>query len=241
MDTSVIQAAFPNKETSLPPTERVYTNYGNVPLINLLAGTYGRVLDVGCGAGDNAALVKSRHPECEVYGITHSSSEASIAEKFMSKCWVMDIESDLPEELRAEKFDVMIFSHVLEHLRNPDVVVARFLQMLTSGGQTLIAVPNVLSFKMRLRFLRGNFQYEPAGVMDDTHLHFYTYFTADQYLLAKAPNLKVSDKAVDGNFPLWVLRRHLLPAETRKRIDSWGLHHWPNLFGHQVVIRAVKE
>jgi len=48
------------REISLPPTERIYLNGGNPPLINLLSGDYHRVLDIGCGAGNNAALVKSK-------------------------------------------------------------------------------------------------------------------------------------------------------------------------------------
>lgn len=138
-------------------------------------------------------------------------------------------------------FDVLIFSHVLEHLRYPDAVVAHFSRLLCPGGQVLIAIPNVLSFKMRLRFLRGDFQYEPSGVMDDTHLHFYTYLTADRYLLAKSPDLKLAVKAVTGNFLLPLLRGRVIPHALGERIDAWGAHHWPNLFGHQVLIRAVKQ
>lgn len=77
--------------------------------------------------------------------------------------------------------------------------------------------------------------------MDDTHLHFYTYLTADRYLLAKCPDLKLSVKTVSGNFPLPLLRGHVLPHTVSERIDEWGIHHWPNLFGHQVLIRAVKQ
>jgi 2-polyprenyl-3-methyl-5-hydroxy-6-metoxy-1,4-benzoquinol methylase len=224
-----------------PAVDRVYTNGGNTPLIDLLNGKYCRILDVGCGAGNNAALVKARSVECDIYGITHSSAEAELARAYMSECWVMDLESDFPARIEKESLDVLIFSHVLEHLRHPEAVVAHYCELLRHGGLVLIAIPNVLSFKMRYRFLKGNFEYESAGVMDDTHLHFYTYFTADRYLLAKSPDLKIMVKTVTGSFPLWKLRGHLFPREVCNRIDGWGTQHWPNLFGHQILIKAVKD
>src|SRR5690242_5478256 len=94
--------------------ERVYVNDGNQPLIDLLSPKYRRILDVGCGAGDNAILIKAKNPECEIYGITHSVAEAELARKVMAGCWVFDIEGRFPEEIGTSKFDVLIFSHVLE-------------------------------------------------------------------------------------------------------------------------------
>jgi SAM-dependent methyltransferase len=222
-------------------SERVYSNQGNPPLIDLLGNGCNRLLDVGCGAGDNAALVKSRWSECDAFGITHSAAEAELARRYMARCWVFDIEDKLPDDLAHQSFDALIFSHVLEHLRDPAVVLVRFSRLLCSGGQVLIAVPNVLSWRMRVQFLFGRFEYESAGVLDDTHLRFFTYFTADQYLLSKSPDLELTYKAVDGSVPLWWLRRHLLSRNWSDRIDDWSCRHWPNLFGGQVLIKAVKQ
>jgi SAM-dependent methyltransferase len=230
-----------DREVSLPPTERIYENLGNLPLIKLLDGSRHRVLDIGCGAGDNAVLIRSRHSDCEIFGITHSAAEAERAQIHMKKCWVIDIEGEFPADLLSQSFDVQIFSHVLEHLRNPATVVARFSRLLRKGGQVLIAVPNILSLRMRLQFLRGDFQYQPSGPLDDTHLHFYTYLTADHCLLSEASDLKLTHKVVNGSVPLWLLRRHIFPTAWSKRVDAWGERHWPNLFGGQVLIRAVNQ
>ncbi len=80
---------------TLPLSERVYSNQGNPPLIDLLAKGSEHVLDVGCGAGDNAALIKFTHPECDICGITHSAAEAELTQRHMSRCWVFDIEGQL--------------------------------------------------------------------------------------------------------------------------------------------------
>jgi 2-polyprenyl-3-methyl-5-hydroxy-6-metoxy-1,4-benzoquinol methylase len=229
------------RDASPQISERVYSNLGNTPLVDLLESPCQRVLDIGCGAGDNAALIKLKNPKCEIFGITSSSAEAVLARAHMARCWVSDIECGLPGGLESYSFDTMVFSHVLEHLRDPASVLARFSRLLCSGGQVLIAVPNVLSWRMRLQFMSGNFQYQSSGVLDDTHLHFYTYVTAEAHLLPGSLDLDVAQKTVSGNVPLWLLRRYIISSGLRKRIDSWGCHHWPNLFGEQVLIRAVKR
>jgi 2-polyprenyl-3-methyl-5-hydroxy-6-metoxy-1,4-benzoquinol methylase len=226
---------------SFSAQERVYSNQGNPPLIDLLGEGCARLLDIGCGSGDNAVLVKLKHWDCEVWGITRSAAEYDLAQRHMTRCWVADIEDDLPDDLADQTFDALLFSHVLEHLRNPTEVLARFSRMLRSGGQVLIAVPNVLSWRMRVQFLSGRFEYESGGVLDDTHLRFFTYYTADQYLLSECPDLELIYKAASGSVPLWWLRRHVLPRKWADRIDEWGCCLWPNLFGAQVLIKAVKQ
>ncbi len=227
--------------TSLPLTERVYTNEGNPPVVSQIDNRCRRILDIGCGAGDNAALLKSRIPECEIFGVTRSDAEAERARAYMTECWVDDIEENVPDYLLRERFDCIIFSHVLEHLRDPAAVVARFSQLLNKGGSVAIAIPNVLYVGMRLEFLRGNFEYNPdGGILDDTHLHFYTCLTADRYLLAKSADLKLANKIVDGHIPMPGLRGRVIPRTWCKAIDRWGLRHWPNLFGYQIILKAVK-
>jgi 2-polyprenyl-3-methyl-5-hydroxy-6-metoxy-1,4-benzoquinol methylase len=217
---------------------RIYSNAGNTSLIDLLEPDASRVLDVGCGAGDNAALIHSRFPDSDIFGVTHSDAERALAERHMRRCWVFDIESDFATELDGQTFDVIIFSHVLEHLRDPARVLARYRPLLRRGGTILVAVPNVLCWPQRWKFLRGRFEYESSGIMDDTHVRFFTYLTADKYLLSQIPDASVTYKGATGSVPLWILRRHLLPKSWSNAIDRWGTAHWPNLFGSQVLIKA---
>lgn len=221
--------------------DRIYSNRGNGPLIDLLGDGCGSLLDVGCGAGDNAALLRSRDPSCRLFGITHSTAEAELAKQHMQRCWVLDIEGALPPELASQRFGALMFSHVLEHLREPALVLARFSQLLSPGGIALIAVPNVLSWRQRLQFLRGRFEYQTSGVLDDTHLRFFTYFTAARYLLAQSPALELESQSVTGSVPLWWLRRRVLPGAFSQAIDAWGCRAWPNLFGGQILIKAIKK
>ena len=220
--------------------ERIYANRGNRRLLALHRGAWGRVLDVGCGAGDNAAIIRQEFEPSSIDGITHSDAEADIAGAHLDRCWVFDIERELPAEFAEHRFDTMLFSHVLEHLREPADVLARFAERLAPGGSILIAVPNIVVWRQRLKVLRGSFDYEPVGLMDETHLRFITFRTAERVLLARAKDLTVTDKAVEGSVPLWWLRRHILPVAWSASVDRWGERRWPTVAGGRIVIRAIK-
>lgn len=225
----------------LPGTgaDHVYTNNGNAPLIDLLDGDVRQVLDVGCGAGDNAVLLRARFPDCQIHGLTLSAAESAIAASRMNSCTVWDIESGIPDAFRFRTFDAILFSHVLEHLHNPDLVLADFSRLLKRGGSALVAVPNVVTWSMRWRILRGEFQYQSEGILDSTHLRFFTYHTADRYLLRRCEGLRLVAKHVTGTVPQWWLRRHILPASGSQLVDRLGCRLWPNLFGDQILLKAV--
>lgn len=239
--TSDARAALARERprAAAPEPGRVYSNAGNPALLALLDPGARRVLDVGCGAGDNAALLEARG--CEVHGITHSHAEAALAAPHLARAWVFDVEGPWPAELEGERFDALVFSHVLEHLRRPSQVLARFCRLLRAGGSVLIAVPNVLGWRQRLSFLAGRFEYAESGVLDSTHLRFFTFFTADALLLADAPELQLELKRVTGSVPLWWLRRHLLPPELSAALDALGCRLRPNLFGDQILLKASQR
>ena len=199
-----------------------------------------RILDVGCGTGGNARLLREAFPDRKVYGVTVSESERAAAAQLMVRCWVADVEKELPSELAAMRFDSIICSHVLEHLRAPAAAVQRLAQLLTDEGVLLIAVPNVLFYRQRWHFLMGRFEYREFGVMDDTHLRFFTYNTAAPYLLSKAQHLDHVETHVRGNVPLRWLRT-LFGSRISVRLDDYGCRTWPNLFGSEIVVQVKRS
>lgn len=214
-----------------------YINAGNELVLSLVPADTRRILDVGCGAGDNARRLKAERTGMEIVGITHSAEEADLARPFLDAVCVGDVEVIETGKLGAP-FDLLLFSHVLEHLRDPVAVVGRLLPALRPGGYVLIAVPNTLEWRSRYKLLRGQFKYADHGIFDRTHLRFFTYETAPQELVAPLHSLRLEVCKGRGSAPLGPLRRWLLPARMRAGIDAIAVRFMPNLFANEVAMLA---
>lgn len=220
--------------------EKVYENAGNEGVVRLIDPECRTILDVGCGSGDNARLSRQMGHECKFYGITLSAQERRSALSWMDECWVEDIETSSLDCLSGWEFDSLMFSHVLEHVRDPVNVVTKFLPFLKPNGTVLIGLPNVLFWRQRLLFLMGKFEYKSEGLMDETHIRFFTYFTAQNCLPNDKSGLRMMTKVGDGNVPQWFLRSHLFPTPLSVWVDRMGCKLFPNLFGFQILITARK-
>lgn len=215
-----------------------YTNSGNSSIVNFISESDLTILDIGCGAGDTGKLIRSIYPSTEVIGVTCSQSEYNQAIQSLNSCIHIDIEKQtLPEE-HERLFDVIIFSHVLEHLLDPITVVINLLRYLKPEGKIIIALPNIANWRERYKMVMGKFEYTDSGVMDRTHLHFYTFHTATKYLIDPIKVLKIDHHFVNGSIPLAFFRHHLLTLDMKKNLDRLGCKYIPNLFGGEIVIVA---
>lgn len=142
-------------------------------LIMEFVGSGKRVLDVGTATGYVAqALVQQG---CAVTGIELDPEAAKKAEEHCERVIVGDVEGlDLRKELGEETFDVILFGDVLEHLRNPLQVLSKVRPFLSSEGYVVASIPNIAHGSVRLALLQGEFRYRPLGLLDDTHLRFFT-------------------------------------------------------------------
>jgi len=132
-----------------------------------------KVLDVGCASGYLAKELIKRH--CRVTGIEIDPLAVHKAEKFCNTVIVGDIENDkIRDKLNGEKFSVIILADVIEHLKSPEATLISLMAFLDIGGQVIISVPNIAFVTNRLSHLLGNFDYSDWGIIDKTHLHFFT-------------------------------------------------------------------
>jgi SAM-dependent methyltransferase len=219
--------------------DRVYSDAGNPRVVELIDRDLVDVLDVGCGSGDTAALLRARDPHKRIDGITASRAEAERAASRLDHCWVANVEEALPQALTERRYDVLVLSHVLEHMREPERVVARFAALLRPGGVCVIALPNVMVYRQRWQFLRGRFDYQAQGLMDETHLRFYSYDSAPR-VLSQTPELSIVHRDVTGSAPLWRARRMLRPPMAAA-IDALACRSWPNLFGAELLLKCRKQ
>jgi 2-polyprenyl-3-methyl-5-hydroxy-6-metoxy-1,4-benzoquinol methylase len=218
----------------------LYTNQGNATILQFLEEGDRSILDIGCGAGDTGKLIRSVYPEVSITGITCSQIEYQQAVQKLDFCICMDIEQGVLPVLSDQKFDVLIFSHVLEHLLDPVAAIKKLLPLLKVGGKVIIALPNIANWRERIKLASGNFEYTDSGVMDRTHIHFYTFHTAPRYLLEPIPELKLEDHLVHGSIPLAFFRHQLLSQKFKKQLDNLGCRLIPNLFGREILMRAIK-
>ncbi len=141
------------------------------------------ILDVGGAAGDLEALVRSRG--CRSTVIEADPADAIKAAEVCDCVIVGDIETlDLERELAEKRFDVIVFADVLEHLRDPLATLARMTRFMAPDGCVLASVPNVSHAAVRLSLLAGKWEYTPTGLLDRTHLRFFTRSTIERLFAA---------------------------------------------------------
>ena len=162
--------------------ERV-DEYFNVPWEEVLAivpRDVRRALEVGCGAGATLAALKERQP-CEVVGVEIEPAAAQRARMVLDAVYEFDAEEEtLP---RDEFFDLLILNHVMEHFVNPWQTLRRWVAYVRPGGYVIVGVPNIAHYKVLGRLIfRDEFQYEPRGILDWTHLRYFTAVSIERLM-----------------------------------------------------------
>jgi SAM-dependent methyltransferase len=157
-----------------------------------------RVLDVGCGAGGLGAALQADHG-CEVVGIEGVPDAAEHARRRLDEVLCLDLEKlgSLPAEMGS--FDTIVFADVLEHLRDPARLVRNLLPSLSDDGVLVLSVPNVKHWTVVYPLLVADgFAYEDAGLLDRTHVHFFTAHEVTRMLAElglEVTHLEVNDHA----------------------------------------------
>ncbi|MGB3683217.1 MAG: class I SAM-dependent methyltransferase, partial [Rubrobacteraceae bacterium] len=202
-------------------------------LIVQLTGPGKRVLDVGTATGYVAkALVKRG---CEVTGVEINPEAAEQAEEHCKRVIVGDIESmDLAAELGDETFDVIVFGDLLEHLKEPLQTLERFKSFLNSEGYVISSIPNIAHGSVRLALLQGEFRYRTLGLLDDTHLRFFTLDSVKQLFADAGFLIDVLERTRLGIFATEIeVDRDTVPEETLDRIRKD-----PEALTYQFVLTA---
>jgi methionine biosynthesis protein MetW len=132
-----------------------------------------RVLDVGCATGYFARrLVEEKG--CRVVGVEGDTQAAEEARSHCERVHVGNLEDGAFLGKIEDRVDVVFFGDVIEHLAEPSPLLNRAHSWLKAGGRVICSVPNVAYWKIRYELLRGRFDYQEIGILDRTHLRFYT-------------------------------------------------------------------
>lgn len=207
-------------------------------ILRLAANGHGRrLLDVGAAHGYLAREFRSRG--FQVTGIEASAVLGEEAAKHCDELLLLDLDGPLPAF--PEPFDIIIFGDVLEHLKNPVAVLRQLTAGLREGGEVIISLPNVANLYVRLRLLFGRFDYQERGILDRTHLRFFTRETFREFLLDAGMELEELT-ATPIPLTLVIPQRHqgVLFAMLHAA-NAWLARSWQTLFGYQFVALARKK
>ncbi len=146
-----------------------------------LVGSGKRVLELGPATG-YMSRVFAEHG-CTVIGIEIDPAMAERAGEFCERVIVGDLDTlDLDAELGEERFDAIVAADVLEHLKDPLAALTRLKPFLDPAGSFVLSIPNIAHGSVRLALLSGNFTYRDIGLLDATHLRFFTRETIEKLL-----------------------------------------------------------
>lgn len=132
------------------------------------------ILDIGCSSGYFDKILIDQK-KCIVDGIELDKDDYEKAKKICRAMWHGNIEDSLfPWELISDKYDHILFIDVLEHLLDPSEALKKCARFLKPNGSIIFSIPNMGNGTVRLELLTGGFTYQSDGLLDATHLHYYT-------------------------------------------------------------------
>ena len=193
-----------------------------------------RLLDVGCARGHLASALASMG--WDVTGIEADTDDARAARDLGLRVLEQRAEDAFADI--SETFDVIVFADVLEHVADPSSVLESALAVLAPGGRIIVSVPNVAHLTVRAQLLLGRFDYADRGIMDRTHLRFFTRRTLVELIEGAGlavDRMKVTPAPIEEVFPAMLRSRSL-----RALLDANAAlaRLWKSGLAYQWVVEA---
>lgn len=149
-------------------------SYAPAGLLEMIATPPRRVFDLGCFVGGSGRWLKEKFPEVYLAGAELLPKAAAKAQEIYDEVFVGRFE-DLPLDAHAGRYDAIIAADVLEHLYNPWQALERLKTLLAAGGALYVSLPNVRNLRIIEGLVsNGDWPYAGAGILDITHIRFFT-------------------------------------------------------------------
>src|SRR4051794_10755635 len=210
-------------------------NNSHTLMVELVGGDK-RVLDVGCATGYLARVLGERG--CTVSGLEADPIAAEEARPYLERLVVGDVEAlDLLETFGDDRFDVVVFGDVLEHLRDPLAALRKARTVLAERGSVVASIPNIAHGSVRLALLAGRFDYQELGLLDNTHVRFFTRSSIED-LFREAGMVPIDVRRTTAGFfdtPVPVRESEFAPEVVDAVLAD------PESTTYQFVLRAVPD
>ena len=190
-----------------------------------------QLLDVGCARGHLSTALQKQG--WKVTGIEYDPQDAQAAQEAGISMIVGTAESALSN--MTDTFDVIVFADVLEHFLEPLEVLTLAKNCLNPGGRIVISIPNVAHLTVRLQLLLGSFNYTDRGILDRTHLHFYTKRSLREMITQanlEIVHLGATPAPIEEVLP--VLRK-VKPLRAILEFNAFTARAWKSLLAYQYI------
>jgi methionine biosynthesis protein MetW len=191
-----------------------------------------RVLELGCATGYLSGYME-QVLGCRVTGLEYDADSIAIARTRCQEVYQADLDAEdaLRPAQASAPYDVLLASAVLEHLKYPERLLREAQALLKPGARVIVSLPNVAHWSMRWRLLCGRFDYTDYGILDRTHLHFYTVSTGRTLL--EGQGYPVAQLLIAGSG-----LQNMLNAWARKANRPMPGPILPGLLGYELIYVA---
>jgi 2-polyprenyl-3-methyl-5-hydroxy-6-metoxy-1,4-benzoquinol methylase len=207
-----------------------------IDLVQRFTSRGGTLLDLGAAGGELGASLRPHFDR--TIGFEYNVDNIANLREHFDQAMITDLETlrRLPP-----KVDAIVLADVLEHLRDARALLRLVRESLAPGGYVFISVPNIANVTVRLGLLFGVFEYRERGILDNTHLRFYTKRTIRRdveqagFRILAMRGSSVPIRLIIGQ---WTPEPLLRAGE---RVLTWVTRVWRSLFAYQIIVVAQAE
>ncbi len=190
-----------------------------------------KILDLGCSSGLLAERLRAMGHQVTGVDVTEIEGVGERTSAFFKA----DLNQGIPPEVGSD-FDLVLAADVLEHLSDPAALMDQIRDVLAPDGTVIFCVPNIAHWYPRFRVTLGMFDYDQRGILDSTHLRFFTRRSIKKLIEREGFTVRRIEPV---GLPLDALGVEGGPSRLVRLVDQFLLALWPTLFGYQFLIEAA--